>query len=240
MQLSVNNTYRDISNTAGTQLIELLGNVKNPLLCTASGDSPRGLYQYLALQQKVQTVQTSGWYFVGLDEWLGMNGSDTGSCRYYLNNDLFGPLQVNNQQLCFFNGRATDPLAECSKTENFIREHGPVQVAIIGLGTNGHVGMNEPGTPANSRCHVADIDETTMLTGQKYFTGPTQLNKGLTLGIENLLAAKHIFLMVSGLKKAAIVAQVMQANISENIPATLLRNHPGLHVYLDNEAASQL
>ncbi len=109
---------------------------------------------------------------------------------------------------------------------------------IVGLGINGHVGMNEPGTSAALRAHVADIDPITQKTGQKYFKEQRQLTHGVTLGLATLMEARHIILIASGTHKAEIVQQVFEGEISEALPASLLRNHQGLKVYLDKEAAA--
>ena len=105
---------------------------------------------------------------------------------------------------------------------------------------NGHIGMNEPNTPINSRSHIIELDPITISVGQKYFNKPQPLTKGITLGIATLLEAKHILLVVNGAKKADIVKQVIEGPISESIPASLLRNHPNCSIYLDEAAASKL
>ena len=169
-----------------------------------------------------------------------MNGNDEGSCRFHLNNQLFNPLQIAEKQISFFDGRAKDLNEECDRIENFIKEHGGIDLAIVGLGMNGHVGMNEPGTSPSLHSHVAEIDSITQQVGQKYFKEKTALSKGITLGIANLMEARNVFLLVNGKKKAEIVKQVLEGEISEQFPASFLRNHKNFSVYLDDEAASLL
>ncbi len=230
-------SYEELSRIAADDLIMALSAVTSPLVCTASGDSPAGLYRELARRVNQHELDVSGWKFVGLDEWCGMNGEDEGSCRYHLDKQLYHPLQIKNAQLCFFNGRAQDPDAECMRTEAYIEANGGIDIAIVGLGLNGHIGMNEPGTAANSRSHRADIAWQTQQVGQKYFTGKRSLTHGLTLGIDTLMEARHIFLIVTGAHKAGIVKNILTENVSEQIPATLFREHEGLHIYLDKAAA---
>jgi 6-phosphogluconolactonase/glucosamine-6-phosphate isomerase/deaminase len=110
-------------------------------------------------------------------------------------------------------------------------------VAILGLGMNGHVGMNEPGTSSKTRSHLSVIDPLTEEVGQKYFSQQKKLSHGLTLGIATLKEARHIMLIVSGERKASIIQKILQDEISEKLPASLLRDHPGLTVYLDKPAA---
>lgn len=237
MEFSVSDTYEAMSKKVADDIIQLMQPVKQPLICTASGDSPAGLYKELVQRVNAQQADISNWFFVSLDEWAGMNGDDEGSCRFHLNNELFNPLQLQ-QRVCFFDGRANDLQSECNKVENFVKAHGGIDVAIVGLGINGHVGMNEPGTSAALRSHVADIDPVTQKTGQKYFKEPQSLTQGITLGLATLMEAKHVILLVSGRHKAEVVKKVLEGEISEALPASLLRNHKDLKVYLDKEAAA--
>ena len=154
--------------------------------------------------------------------------SDEGSCRYHLDQQLFHPLKVDAERICFFDGKANDPEKECQRIEEFISKENGIDVSILGLGMNGHIGMNEPNTSTTSRTHVAELDPITQQTGQKYFKKEQALTGGITLGIATLMDSKNIMLLVSGGHKAAITKQILEAEISEKLPATLLRNHPGL------------
>ncbi|MGH2648416.1 MAG: 6-phosphogluconolactonase, partial [Ginsengibacter sp.] len=128
--------------------------------------------------------------------------------------------------------------AQCDGVEDYINLMGGIDVAIVGLGMNGHVGMNEPGTPPEEHSHVADIDPMTQVVGQKYFKNERQLTKGLTLGLASLHAASHIMLLANGTKKAAIIKKIFEHDASPQLPATLLLNHKKISIYLDKEAAS--
>ncbi|NNV54196.1 glucosamine-6-phosphate deaminase [Limnovirga soli] len=240
MKIVIADTYDQLSVLAANDIIGKMNLIENPLICTASGDSPTGIYKEFVRLYKENRLDTSDWYFVGLDEWMGMNENDEGSCRYHLEQQLFQPLHVSGGRLCFFDGRQPNADLECDRIETFMLLHQQIQVAIIGLGLNGHIGMNEPHTPAHIRTHIADIDPLTAQTGQKYFKEARTLTQGLTLGIANLMEAKYVSLVVSGSKKAAIVKQVLEGEISTAVPASLLRNHPGFTIYLDAEAASLL
>jgi glucosamine-6-phosphate isomerase len=237
MKIIVCNTYEELSKQIADDLIEITRSSGQPLICTASGDSPAGLYKELVSRVKKKEVDISSWQFLGLDEWAGMNEDDEGSCRFHLNNQFFNQLQIQNERICFFNGRADNPQEECARIENFISKHHGIDVAILGLGMNGHVGMNEPGTSSETRSHFAVIDPQTQAVGQKYFSQQKKLSHGLTLGLGTLKEAKHIMLIVTGGHKASIIQKVLQNEISEELPASLLRDHPGLTVYLDKPAA---
>jgi galactosamine-6-phosphate isomerase len=240
MQLFISDTYETMSAQAAEAVMQKITSQSNGVLSPASGDSPTGLYKELVRKLNSEKIDISGWKFVGLDEWLGMNGNDEGSCRFYLNNQLFNPLHISENNICFFDGKAKDLNNECDTVEKFINENGGIDIAVVGLGLNGHVGMNEPGTSPSLHSHVAEIDPLTQQVGQKYFKEKKQISKGLTLGIANIMEAKNVILIVSGNKKAEIVRQILEEEISEQLPASFLRNHKNCSVYLDAEAASLL
>jgi glucosamine-6-phosphate isomerase len=240
MEIFTGDNYEMMSKRAADDIITLTQSLKNPALCTASGDTPAGLYKELINEIHQKKIDVSGWYFISLDEWIGLNGDDEGSCRFHLNYQLFNPLLVAEDNISFFDGRGKDLDNECENMENFIRQHGGITIAILGLGMNGHVGMNEPGTSPTLRSHVTELDSQTKKIGQKYFIKEQQLSKGITLGLATLMEAGTIILLVSGRHKAEIVRKVLEGEISEQLPASLLRHHPGLRVYLDKEAASLL
>jgi galactosamine-6-phosphate isomerase len=240
MKIFVAATYELLSKQAADEVTRIMQSRKHPLICPASGDSPAGLYKELVKRANSKKLNTSDWFFVGLDEWIGLNADDEGSCLYHLNAQLFHPLKISEERICFFNGRVNDLDAECKKTENFILQHGGIDVAILGVGMNGHVGMNEPGTSANTFSHVIDLDSTTAQVGQKYFKKQQTLKQGITLGIASLMEAKNLIVLISGKHKAGIAEKIIKSDVSEKLPATLLRNHPSLTIYLDKEAAANI
>jgi galactosamine-6-phosphate isomerase len=240
MKIFIDDTYEAMSKRIADDVVNIMNNAPEPLFCAASGDSPKGLYKELIQRNNASAIDISSWHFLGLDEWIGLDASDEGSCRYMLNKDLFHPLHAKEEMLCCFDGKTNDALKECNRIENFITKHNGIDVAILGLGMNGHIGLNEPGTSPLLRSHVMDIAETTKTVGQKYFSKPQILTKGITLGLATLTEAKHLFLIVSGKKKAAILKEALQHEPTESIPATLIREHPGLMVYADKDAAKLL
>jgi glucosamine-6-phosphate isomerase len=237
MQIFIRDTYEELSKQAAADVISLLQASANKLLCIASGDTPAGLYKEIVSKVNNRELNIDDWHFVGLDEWAGMNGSDEGSCRYHLDRQFFEPLRISKEKICFFDGRAADLEAECQRTEEFIEQHGGIDVAILGLGTNGHIGMNEPGTSPHLHSHISEIAAETQKVGQKYFNSPRSLSHGITLGLANITEARHVALLVSGAHKAGIVQKILEEETSEQLPASLLRLHPGLKIYLDAEAA---
>ena len=240
MQLIIAKDFESLSVKATNAITKIMQNQSNPLICVASGDSPSGIYKNIVSQVQKNELNIHPWRFLGLDEWVGLNGADEGSCRWHLNKELFSVLEIKDDAICFFDGAATDLEQECTKAEKYIQQQNGIDIALLGLGMNGHIGMNEPDTPISSRSHIIELDPITVSVGQKYFNKPQPLTKGITLGIATLMEAKHILLIVSGIKKADIVKQVIEGPISESIPASLLRHHPNCTIYLDEAAASKL
>ncbi|MGN6532113.1 MAG: glucosamine-6-phosphate deaminase [Ginsengibacter sp.] len=240
MTILIEKDYNRMSAKAAEEVLKILEPIQNPLICPATGDSPKGLYQEIIIQINKKNTNTSKWNFIGLDEWVGMNGKDEGSCRFHLDNDLLNPLSVQENNICFVDGRSPDLQEEISKANEFIKKNNGIDLAIVGLGLNGHIGMNEPGTDPSLNAHVSVIDPITQLSGQKYFTHPQEITGGITLGIKDIMEADHVILLISGVKKAKIARAVLEDDISEQLPASFLRNHQNCTVYLDKDAASLL
>ncbi len=240
MKIVIADSYDDQCLLAYQAMLTAVTNKESPLICTTSGDSPKGVYKLMAQAITAGELDISKWKFISLDEWAGMNKSDEGSCGWHLYQQLYNHIDVPKQNLALFDGRANDLHQECTRIEQFIRDNGGISVAFVGLGLNGHIGMNEPGTPPEWRSHVAEIAEQTQEIGQKYFKEKTPLTRGITLGIDNILMAGKVILLVNGAHKAAIVKRILEEDITENIPATFLRQHNDCTLYLDAAAASVL
>src|SRR4051812_9210118 len=237
MKLAISETYEAMSKQAAEDILQLLQSIDQPLICTASGASPAGLYKELVHLVESNGIDTSNWYFVGLDEWKGMNEQDEGSSKAQVNEQLLQPLHVKEDHVCFFDGRANDLEKECQRIEDFIKQHGGIDIAILGIGVNGHIAMNEPGTSASLRSHIANIHPSTQQIGQKYFKEPRQIDTGITLGLATILEAKHLMLLASGPTKTEIMYKMLHSPNSEELPATLLMEHTNLNIYVDAQAA---
>lgn len=228
-----------MSEQAAADLFTFLQKEEKPLICTASGASPAGLYRELVKLVEHSKFDVSNWYFIGLDEWMGMNGDDEGSSRYQLNEQLFEPLKIAEDRIFFFDGTANAE-EQCKQADGFIASHGGITVSILGIGVNGHIAMNEPGTSPNLRSHVTDILPETQAIGQKYFKEAKQIDKGITMGLTSLNESKLIMLLAAGSNKAESIRRMLHETIGTDCPATFLRDHSNLNLYLDTDAASLL
>lgn len=240
MNIIISENYAAMSRRAANDVKKIVQEKPGCLVCIPSGDTPTGMYNNLAEyynQGKLNIEQT---YFVGLDEWGGLNKEDSGSCGYYLHKYFLDPLQVKKEKYFLFDGKAADLQNECIKAEAFIDDKGGIDLAILGLGMNGHLGINEPGVSPELRTHVIQLDDLTKKIGQKYFEKETVLHSGITIGLAELMKAKIVFLLVSGKHKADILYKVVNGEISNKVPASLLRNHGNCFVYIDVDAGSKL
>lgn len=208
------------------------------LVCIASGHTPVGVFRNLIKDVQSGKLDISKCTFLSLDEWVGIDPTDSGSCLSMLKKDFFDPLAVPDLQTEYFDVLAADLEKECDRINLLIEKNGGLDIMLVGVGTNGHIGMNEPGTSFTSYAHVGDLAEETKTVGQKYFSKQTKLSKGMTLGLKHLQEAKLPIVMASGEKKAAIIQQALTQKPSEQIPVTIVHLISRGYVMLDKEAAS--
>lgn len=240
MHLTICESPFDLSVKAARLIAELVKNNPTATLCLASGHTPLGAFERLVEMAATVQVDFSRCHFIGLDEWVGIPSSAEGSCRYFLDNYFFKKLNIPEAQLHFFDGMATDLEAECQKMDDIIARLGGLDLMLVGIGINGHIALNEPGTPWSLRSHVRDLDEMTVMVGQKYFSGKTQLTKGITLGLQYLREAKLPLLMASGEAKAPVIRQALEEEVTELFPASIFQTLEQGVVLLDKAAAGRL
>jgi galactosamine-6-phosphate isomerase len=178
--------------------------------------------------------------FVSLDEWVGIPKSNNGSCYNFLHETLFEPLRIQDTNIHFFNSTAADLSAECERINQVIQTLGGIDLMLVGIGVNGHIGFNEPGVSPDLFAHVIKLDAITLQVGQKYFSETTALQKGITLGIARFMQSRMAILMATGSKKAAIIKKALKENVSDSVPASFIQQHRNAIVLLDREVAGLL
>lgn len=240
MKLSIFDDYADLSYQVARIIYEQVRSKPGSVICLASGDTPLLAYNLFTVLLKHTPVVSPHFTLVGLDEWIGISPENKGSCSYFLHRNIIDPLLLPPEQVRLFNAMTPDPEQECRLMDEFIQSKGGIDLMIVGIGMNGHIGFNEPGVSPGLRSHVIALDETTRTVGQKYFTGAATLTKGITLGLKYLLEAKTAVLFASGEGKAPIVKAALEGEINTGVPASLMRKHPGGRVMLDRRAASLL
>ena len=238
MQLSIHPTYEEMSHKAAEAVIRMAEDLTEPLVCFPSGNTPVLLLKNIV--DHFKTLQkTPDWYFIGLDEWVGIGPHEKGSCRHFLDEHFFIPLSIPENRIFFFDGNAADLDSECRKAEQWLDIRGNIMITVLGLGKNGHLGLNEPGSDPSLRTQITELSDTTKESGQNYFDAQKDLKKGITLGLKTLMDSGTVFLLANGSHKAEIVRKVLDGPVTSDVPATILRSHPDCWFYLDNEAANK-
>ncbi len=232
--------YRRLSTNTAREIMRIVLEKPDAVLCLATGETPLGAYAEFVRQAKMQRIDFSGIRFVALDEWVGIPPANPGSCHYFLHRHLFQPLQIAPHQIHLFDGMASDLQQECSRMDEHLAELGGIDFLLVGIGINGHIGFNEPGASFDQQAHVADLDPVTKTTAQKYFQGETELNQGITLGIRQIMDARTVVLMANSARKTAIIQAAVEEPVSASVPASVLQQHPNCLFFLDAEAAAKL
>ena len=212
----------------------------NSMICFPSGESPAGVFRHLIRMVNEKEIDLSECRFVGLDEWVGLGKGDDGSCTSFLLDNFFLPAGINAEHIYFFNAKAPDFDAECRAMDAHIVEYGPLDIMMVGIGMNGHIGLNEPGTDFSMYANHSALDPVTVKVGQKYFRQETQLTAGITLGLKHLQEAKIPLLLASGEKKAPIIKMALEGPVSNHVPGSIFQQLVNGVVMLDEVAAAEL
>ncbi|PAW93842.1 hypothetical protein CKK33_10185 [Mucilaginibacter sp. MD40] len=240
MEVKIYHDYDEMSKAAAELVARQLAEKPDSVLVFPSGDSPTGTINYLVNWANDGRIDLTKAFIIGLDEWVGMDENDKGSCKYYLKNTFFDKLNTKLTNVTLFNAKADNLEAECERMNAFIASKGGIDVMMVGIGMNGHLGLNEPGTPFDLYAHRSALDPVTVEVGQKYFDKATPLTEGITLGLQHLAEAGKAVLIASGTKKTDIIAKSLQGEVSTNVPASILQTLDNAVVLLDEDVAVKL
>lgn len=232
--------YEALSQAAAEQVEKLLAEKPDAVLCLPSGSTPLGMFKILAEKSKAGEVDFTKCTFVGLDEWVGMGPDDQGSCRYWIDRSFLEPIGFRDDQIIYFDAKSNDLPSECERINQAIAELSGLDLMVLGVGMNGHLALNEPGTSFDSYAHVSTLDRITAIVGQKYFLEETPLTQGITLGLRHAREARQLIVMASGRFKADVMRRALEGEVSEDFPASLVQRVEGVVVMLDKAAAGTL
>ena len=200
----------------------------------ATGSTPVTLYQEMVTSALDFSHLTS----VNLDEYVGLSGENPQSYRYFMNEHLFNKKPF--KETFVPNGQAKDLDEECARYNDIIAQH-PIDLQVLGIGRNGHIGFNEPGTSFDVQTHVVALTDSTIEANKRYFDSIEEVpTHALSMGIASILKSKQIILMAFGKEKAAAVAKMIEGPVTEQLPASVLQMHPNVFVIVDEQAASEL
>lgn len=233
--------YSEMSQKACELVVDQVRKSDSSVLGLATGSTPEGLYQQLINQYKAGNVSFKDVKTFNLDEYVGLNADDSNSYRYYMQEKLFNHIDLPARQAFLPNGDADDLEKECYDYETRIRDSGHVDLQILGLGLNGHIGFNEPGTAFDSRTHVVELDASTREANARFFPSIDDVpEKAITMGIDTIMESRKIVLLVSGENKADAVEQLVNGEVTEGFPASILQKHRDVTIIADEGALSKL
>jgi len=239
MQIKISKNYEELCKEVAHFIVDEIKEISSPLLCLAGGDTPIGVYKSFIELSQSSKADFNKAEFIGLDEWVGLDGSDSGSCRFTLDESLYRPLNIKKSKIHFFDGKAPDLLGQCEEANQFLKNNGSMDLALLGIGMNGHVGFNEPGSSLDSVCRIVSLDETTQTVGQKYFETEKKLNQGITLGLKQILETRIVVLMASGEKKRPIIKELLAIKeFNPSFPVSSLWQHPNCYLFFDKTVTS--
>jgi len=233
MNIIIKQNYDEMSEACAVHISEYIKKNPNRLLCFAAGDTPLGILKKLIIFQEAGKINLDSMYYVGLDEWVGLGYQDKGSCRQIMQDNFYGPAKISPERIRIFDG-LLNPDDETSDILEYIDNKNGIGMVILGIGMNGHIGFNEPGTPEDFSGGKLILSETSLTVGQKYFDKKHDLKYGVTLGIKTLANAENIVLTANGEKKADIISKSLKEIDNPLFPASYLTSHPNFYVFLDN------
>jgi 6-phosphogluconolactonase/glucosamine-6-phosphate isomerase/deaminase len=200
----------------------------------AAGDTPFACYGELIRRQEAGALRLDKALYIGLDEWLGLGPGDEGSCIAAMRRGYYAPAGVPMDRIKAFNGLCQDVGAEVRRMGERLEAH-PLDLAVLGVGVNGHIGFNEPGVPAAGDFSLVPLSDTTQRVGRKYFGGGPTPREGATITLRALLRAKRVVILATGISKQAAVQSVLAGR--EDLPLCAFLEHPGCSYVFDEEAA---
>lgn len=230
--------YDQMSQWAHDSIVSDLKHNPKQLLCLATGNSPTGLYNLISATYKTQPQYFKDFNIIKLDEWGGIDLNDPSSCEFYLRKHILKPLEILEDRFISFKSNTDTPEKECERIQNELDEKGPIDICILGIGVNGHIGFNEPADSLSANCHVGPLAQTSM-QHQMVDKISDKPNYGLTLGMAEILQSKKIILLITGSNKEKITKQLLTKNITTHLPASLLWLHSNVECYIDLESVKK-
>ena len=240
MKIIVTKDYEEMSATAAEIVLAVVKENPAALLGLATGSTPIGLYKNLIADHKKNGTSYKRVSTVNLDEYKGLTPDHDQSYAYFMRKNLFEGLDLDLANTNIENGSAADAEAEC-KRYNELLDSRPQDIQILGIGSNGHIAFNEPGTPFGQETHVVSLTESTIKDNSRLFEREEDVpRQAFTMGPKNIMHAKKIVILANGANKAKAVAGMVKGAVTEALPASVLQLHPDCTLVCDEAAASLL
>ena len=223
--------YADLSRKAANLISAQVILEPRSVLGLATGSTPVGAYKQLIEWYEKGDIDFSKVRSVNLDEYIGLDGNNDQSYRYFMNTNLFDHININKANTYVPDGMASDMEAECRRYDELIESLGGVDLQVLGIGHDGHIGFNEPDNAFEKTTHVVNLQEATIKANARFFGSEEAVpKKAVTMGIKSIMQAKKILLIASGPDKRDIVKKALNGPVTPSIPASILQFHPNLTV----------
>lgn len=240
MKLIVVKDYKELSEKAFEVIKEVVTTEKMPALGLATGSSPVGLYKLMIEDHKLNNTDYSNVKTYNLDEYTGLKKEHSQSYYSFMHDNLFYGLNIPEENIHIPLGDTDDLVKACNDYDAILKDV-VVDVQVLGIGANGHIGFNEPGTSFDSLTHIVELKEKTRLDNKRFFNSLDEVpTHAITMGIATIMNAKKVLLVANGLNKAKAVKAMIEGEITVDCPASALQKHDDCIVIIDEEAASLL
>lgn len=231
--------YSDMSRKAANIISAQIIMKPNCVLGLATGSSPMGTYQQLIDWYKKDDLDFAKVTTINLDEYKGLAPNNTQSYRYFMDTNLFNHINIDKNRTFVPDGLESDSEKACNDYDHIISCSGGIDLQLLGLGHNGHIGFNEPGTAFEKGTHCVDLTETTITANKRFFSSEKEVpRQAYTMGIKSIMQARKILVIVSGEDKAPILKEVLQGPITPSVPASILQLHNDVTIVADEAALS--
>ena len=239
MRIIVEKNYQTMSKKAALMVASQITLKANSILGLATGATPLAMYNNLIKMYEQNELDFSEVQSFNLDEYCGLAEDHPNSYHYYMYDNFFNNINIKKENVHIPNGTAKDLNKECINYENSIKNARGINLQILGIGSNGHIGFNEPAENLNVATEVVDLKSETIEANSRYFDSKDEVpKKAISMGMATILKADRIVLLASGKNKAEAIKNTISGKISTKAPASLLQTHPEITILLDQEAAS--
>ena len=241
MEIIVCKTYQEMSQAAADITARQIDRKANTVLGLATGSTPVGLYQNLVKMNRDGIIDFSGVTTFNLDEYVGLPKEHPCSYHRFMFDNLFDHINIKMENIHLPDGQAPSLENECKAYEQMIAKAGGIDLQLLGVGHNGHIGFNEPGTPFESVTHVVELTQSTIQANSRFFNSPDEVpRRAVSMGIKTIMHARKILFIASGKDKAGIIRKALKGPVTTEVPSSVLQLHPDITVILDEDAASCL
>ena len=239
MKIIITKNYEELSARATEIMLGVVKQNPKAVLGLATGTTPLGMYKRMISDHRENGTDYSQIRTVNLDEYKGLPQTHEQSYAYFMKKNLFDGLDIDPENTNIENGMAEDEGAECARYDELL-EQLPRDIQLLGLGSNGHIAFNEPGTPFGSNTHVVELAESTVKDNARLFKDISEVpRQAFTMGIRQIMQAKKILILASGANKAEAVRKMVKGEVTESVPASVLQLHPDC-ILIADEAAAEL